>query len=297
MYHSLRIPRRLVFVFVFVYLSFAGFSQPDDYSNPDRCKERRGLEYGGIAGFYMAGKSTAGFYSGKPGNENNVNYVFRNTYWYNEIYQLLGAYDTVFVREYPEEMKYDPAFSFGVFARYDLNCNTGIILQFSYAKLRAKDVVTVEVDPKEYLTEPDIRLCSIYGTEERNLLDLGIVHAFGKNPVSRFLIGAGVNMNNSLVKEHMIQIGTKSYNLVNVYGNNNYIPGGNQQSYEIRQGGIGFGLYGTIGGRFEFSPAVALEPGFTFYYKKIAIDPNSGFVPQMNFFVRLCFRDLLTFSE
>lgn len=271
-------------------------AQDQFYSTPEQCKERSGLEYGAIAGIYISGGASADFYSGKPGNENNVNYVFKNKYRYDEIFYLTGAYDTVFVKEYPEKMRYNPAFSFGLFAKYDLNCHTGIYVQFSYAKLRAKDVVTVEVDPKEYLTEPDIRLYPIQGTEERNMVDLGFTHAFGQNKFARFTIGGGISMNNSLVKEHIIRIENKSFNLVNVYGSNSYVPGGTQQAYEIRQGGIGFGIFGTVGARFEFSPAIAVEPGFTLYYKQIKIDPSNGFTPHFNFFVKLCFRDLLSFS-
>lgn len=284
-------------VFMLICINQGIRAQDNEYSDSARCFERRGLEYGVNAGFYFAGKETADFYSGKPENENNVNYVFNNEYWNDEIYLLLGAADTFFVREYPQNMKYEPSFSFGLFAKYDLNCRTGIYLQFTYAKLQAKDVVTIEVDPKDYLTEPDIRLCPIVGTEERNLLDLGINHAFGNNKIARILLGGGINMNNTLVKEHVLVIEDKPYNLVNQYLNNSYVPGGNQQSYEVRQGGIGFGIFGTVGARFEFSPAIAIEPGFAFYYKHIAIEPNSGFTPHMSFYLKLCFRDLVSFSD
>jgi len=287
----------ITFTFVVSGMFNDVFAQNETYSSPEQCAERSGLEYGVLAGIYISGGQTAGFYSGKPENENNVNFIFSNKYWRDEIWQLLGANDTFFVREYPQNMRYTPAFSFGMFAKYDLNCHTGIYLQFSYAKLRAKDMVTIEVDPKDYLTEPDIRLCPILGTEERNMVDLGFNHAFGNNKIARFTIGGGINMNNSLVKEHVIRIGDKPFNLVNVYGNNQYIPGGTQQSYEIRQGGIGFGIFGTIGARLEFSPLIAIEPGVTVYYKQIKIDPGNGFTPHFNFYVRLCFRDLLSFSE
>ncbi|MBK6347911.1 MAG: hypothetical protein IPF68_18620 [Bacteroidales bacterium] len=278
-------------------------AQDEGYGNPEQCRERRGLEYGGIAGIYLAGRETADFYSGKPGNENNVEYVFKNQYWYNEIYQLLDVNDTARILEYPDKMKYNPAFSFGLFAKYDLDCRNSIYLQFSYARLTAKDVVSIEVDPKEYLTEPDIRLLPVYGTEERNMIDLGFTHAFGNNKVARVIVGGGINMNNTLVKEHILKVESKNgvtekdYNLVNIYGSNSYVPGGTQQSYEMRQGGIGFGIFGTVGMRLEFSPLIAIEPGFAYYYKQIMLEPGNGFSSQMNFYLRLCFRDLISFSQ
>jgi len=283
---------------VFILVATSMFAQQDGYANAERCLERRGLEYGGVAGIYLPDKSTAGFYSGKPGNENNVEYVFKNQYWYNEIYQLLRAYDTVIIREYPDNMKYNPAFSFGLFAKFDLNCHTGIFLQFYYAKLKAADAITIEVDPPiDYLAEPDIRICPIIGTEERNMVDLGFTHAFGINPIARFVLTGGIQMNNSLVKEHILRIERKNYNLVNVYGKNSYIPGGTQQAYEIRQGGIGFGIFAGAGVRLEFSNTIAIEPGLNVYYKHSAIDPSAGFTPDLNFYVKLCFRDLLSFNE
>jgi len=263
----------------------------------EECKNRSGFEYGGTGGIYLANDKTADFYSGKPGNENDVNYVFSNFYWYEEIRKLLNFYDTVFVREYPEKMGYSPAFSFGLFVKYDLNCNTGFILQFYYAKLKANDYVSVEVDPKEYLTEPDIRLLPVKGVEERNMIDFGINHAFGLNKTARLTLGGGISMNNTLVKENSLYVEDKKYNLIRVYGNRPYIPNTNQQTYDIRQGGIGFGVFGSAGVRLEFSPSIAVEPGFTVHYMTVNLKEKPGFSPQFNFYVRLLFRDLLNFSN
>ncbi|MBW6491790.1 MAG: hypothetical protein K0B15_11425 [Lentimicrobium sp.] len=274
-------------------------AQNNFYSDPEECLKRSGIEYGGIAGFYIPGNGTAGFYSGKPENENNANYILKNKYWYDEIYQRVGAYDTIFIREYPEKMKYNPAFSFGLFVKYAINCRSGFYLQFHYAKLTAKDFISFEVDPPiDYLAEPDIRLYPVIGIEERNMVDLGYSHAFGNNPVSRFIIGGGINMNNTLVKESVLRIEDKPFNMVNRYSSGQtYIPGAAQQTYEFRQGGIGFGIFGTLGGRFEFSPAVAIEPGIAVYYKKINLEAYNGFYPQFNIFVKLCFRDLVSFAQ
>jgi len=300
-YKSLKGMSRLFSIIVFVISSLVLLATLNSaaqqlYSKED-CIKRSGFEYGGIGGIYIASNSTADFYSGKPENENNVDYILNNSYWYEEIRHLLDFYDTVFVREYPEKMGYSPAFSFGLFVKYDFNCRTGIYAQFYYAKLRANDVVTVEVDPKDYLTEPDIRLCPIRGVEERNLLDLGITHSIGMSKTARLTLGAGINMNNTLVKESAIYLGGKKYNLMRVYGNRPYIPNSNQQQYEIRQGGIGFGIFGSVGARIEFSPVVAIEPGFSTHFMKVNLEQGSVFTPQMNFYVKIIFRDLLNFNE
>lgn len=268
------------------------------YSNKEDCKSRSGIEYGGIAGFYFAGNGSAGFYSGKKGNENNAEYIMNNKYWYDEIFLLTRANDKVVILEYPEKMKYNPAFSFGLFVKYNVDCHKGFYLQFHYAKLTAKDVITFEVDPPiDYLAEPDIRLYPVIGTEERNMVDLGYNYIFGDKPASRLFIGGGINMNNTLVKESVLRIEDKPFNMVNVYSSGqSYIPGAALQSYEFRQGGIGFGVFGTLGGRFEFNEAVAIEPGISVYYKYINLESYKGFYPQFNVFVKICLRDLVSFE-
>lgn len=285
-------------VLLLLCLDFAS-AQNYLYSNEEDCKSRSGIEYGGIAGFYFAGNGSAGFYSGKEGNENNAKYIMKNKYWYDEIFQLVRANDTVFIKEYPGKMKYNPVFSFGLFVKYNLDCHKGFYLQFHYAKLTAKDVITFEVDPPiEYLAEPDIRHYPVIGIEERNMVDLGYNYIFGNNPASRFFIGGGVNMNSTLVKESVLRIEDKSYNMVNVYSSGqSYIPGAALQSYDFRQGGIGFGVFGTFGGRFEFNDAVAIEPGISVYYKHINLESYKGFYPQFNFFVKICLRDLVSFEQ
>lgn len=284
-------------LFVCLFLVFAtGNVFAQNIFTKEECKNRSGFDYGGIAGIYMASDKSAGFYSGRPENENNVDYVFDNYYWYEEIRKLLNFNDTIFVREYPEKMGYSPAFSFGLFATYNFNCNTGIYVQFYYVKLRANDVVSFEVDPKEYLTEPDIRLIPIRAVEERNIVDLGITHAFGLSKTARLTLGGGISMNNSLVKEHSLVVESEKYNLVHVYGNRPYVPGSSQQSYEIRQGGIGFGLFGSVGVRMEFTPSVSIEPGFTTHLMNVNIKEKAGYTPEMNFYVKLILRDVLNFN-
>jgi hypothetical protein len=268
-----------------------------DKFTSEQCKLRTGFEYGAIAGIYVANNSTADFYSGRPGNENYVNYVFDNPYWYEELWKMDFFKDTAYVLAYPGKMGYAPAFSFGLFVKYDFNCKTGLYAQFYYVKLRSNDIVTVEVDPPiEALYERKIRHCPISGIEERNILDLGISHSIGLNRVSRLALGLGVSMNNTLVKEHSIYISEKQYNLMRIYGNNLYVPNSNQQIFQIRQGGIGFGMFASLGVRLEFSPVVAIEPGASIHFMNVNLESASTLTPQMNFYLKLAFRDLLRFE-
>jgi len=295
--HSLTSLLEVLLVAALLSLFTGASAQMYDYSIKEDCLSRSGFEYGAVAGFYLPGKGSAHFYSGKPGEENNVEYIFKNKTWYEEIYRNLDAHYKVYIKGYPDNIKYTPAFEFGMFFSYNFNCRTSLYFQFSYVRLLVKDIITLQVDSITYLAEPDIRLFGIRGEEERNILDVAVNHYFGNSPVIRPMIGLGINMNNTLVKKHVLRIADKDYNLVNVYGNRPYIPGGTQQGYDIRQGGIGFGVFATVGARLEFSKLVAIEPGFTFYYKQINLESAKGFYPQYNLFVRLCFRDLISFND
>lgn len=289
-------PVMLLLVVVGLLLSTLQVNGQNKYTD-EECKQRTGFEYGAVAGIYIADRTSADFYSGRPDKENYVNYVFNNSHWYEELWKMDFFKDTAYVLDYPEKMSYAPAFSFGLFVKYDLNCKTGIYAQFYYVKLRANDIVTVEVDPPiEALYERKIRHCPIIGIEERNILDLGISHSVGLNKVSRLSLGAGISMNNTLVKEHSIYLSEKKYNLMRIYGNNLYIPNSNQQIFQVRQGGIGFGMFASVGVRFEFSPVVAIEPGASVHFMKINLDELSSLTPQMNFYLKLSFRDLLKFN-
>lgn len=289
---------KVILTFILLYITSSLSAQMLDYSIKEDCFSRSGFEYGAVAGFYLPGKGSAHFYSGKPAEENNAEYVFKNKYWYEEIFYNLDANDTVFIKGYPDKVKYTPTFQFGMFFSYNFNCHTSLYFQFSYVKLQVKDILTVEVDPPlEYLGEHDIRLFGIRAEEERNMFDVALNHYFGNNPTFRPMIGLGINMNNTLVKKHVLRIADKDYNLINIYGNRPYIPGGTAQGYDIRQGGIGFGAFATVGARLEFSKLIAIEPGFTFYYKYINLESAKGFYPQYNLFVRLCLRDLISFND
>ncbi|HQB48160.1 MAG TPA: hypothetical protein PK785_04790, partial [Bacteroidales bacterium] len=50
-----------------------------------------GWQFGINLGMYLANKNSAAFYNGLPGNENNIAYILKNYYWYNEIKQELNG--------------------------------------------------------------------------------------------------------------------------------------------------------------------------------------------------------------
>ena len=248
-----------------------------------------GINFGG----YFANKYSANFYNGTPGNLDSLGYIWRNKDWYQDIKIALHSVDKVIVLGYPTNMHYQVALTAGVFLRYNFDRKNGIFLQADYSLLKAEDVITVEVDPKEFLTLPDIRQIPIAGREERAMLALGFQRSFPLKSKLYFFIDGGAMMCYSHVKKFVLVVEGKEYNMINVYGKNKYQQGVNNQEFSTIQYGLGFG--GLAGGGFGLpvSDLFILEPGFSMQYYPVNLTGYPGYKPSFNIYVRI----LLGFSH
>lgn len=166
-----------------------------------------------------------------------------NNYWYREIKQALGATDTVFVSGYPTDMHYQVAFSGGLFVRFNFNRKNGIFLEANYTQLKAVDAITLNIDPASYPTLPNIVLEPIEGKEARVLIDVGYQRSFPlKSKIYFFLQGGGLMCYTQVVRSIFVVKGTE-YNMINIYGNQVYVPNSNSQTYNITQNAFGFGAF------------------------------------------------------
>jgi hypothetical protein len=254
-----------------------------------------GLQFGLDFGMYLANKYPANYYNGSDGNENNIKYVFGNTYYNNEIKQLLNVSDTskFFLREYPTNMHYPATPSAGLYISYNFNRSTGIYLQFNYVKLKPHDVFSIEVSPQdEVLTNPDLRLYSISGVEERINIDIGYSKAFRVSDNTDFMGEAGIAVNDIRVLKSSINIENKEYSLINIYGKDSYVPGASQQVYDIYEGGIGIGIHGGAGIKFNFSESFALQPGATLYWNNVNLEGYKDMRFNSFFYLRFIARQL-----
>jgi len=252
-----------------------------------------GLQFGLDFGLYLPNKYPANYYNGSDGNLNNIKYVFGNKYQYDELYLALNAADTFFLKQCPTNMRYPATASAGLYISYNFDRSTAVYLQFNYVKLKPHDAFTVEVDPKEYLTNPDLRLFSISGEEERINIDLGYSRAFRLFDNIDIIGETGIALNDIKVLKSRIFIENKEYSLINVYGKNSYIPNSNMQTYDITQGGIGIGLHGGAGIRFNFSESFGLQPGFTLYWNNVNLEGYKDMRFSSFFYLRFIARKLL----
>ena len=301
-------------------MSDKSFLMPqDEYSEK---YDLTGWRLGINMGMFMAGKSTAQYYSGEFFNENNIEYVLNNYYWYEEIKQELNGHnvlknasqdqysdwqssfadwqrqygitpnptdETYFWVYYPLSMKYDATISMGFYAKYNFNNSTGIFFQSNYVKLKTGGAFQLVIDSVTYFSEPALRTGYIVGTEERVNIEIGISKTYPIKDIIHFFVETGFHINSTRVLTSDIQIGKREYTIINKYGELGYQPGTAQTEYEFYQGGIGFGIFLAGGLKFQLTEDISIDPGIQFYYKKLNLEGYKNFTPDYFAYVRLIF--------
>jgi hypothetical protein len=274
-----------------ILLSVKAFSQDDD----KYCGWTFGLNFG----LYYPSGYTADYFNGSSTNENKASWVFGNYYWYQDIYEALDATDTVFIADggLPTNMHYNIAINPGLFGEYRFNKSYSLGFEFNYLKLKANDAISIEVDPKLYATNPDIRLYPVKGVEERVYFNLALKRFFesSKQNVMYFALG-GINVNNTKVLKNVLFIENKEYSMINIYGNKNYVPNSSMQTFSVYEGGIGFGLVAGGGASITFENGMVLEPGITANWTKVNLEGYKRFTPGVGIYIRFILNSLL-FAE
>jgi len=248
-------------------------------------------------GMAFANKYQANFYNGAEGNQNTLSYVLGNQYWSQDIRRLVR--DTFSLAGMPTNMKYNPAFCVGFSIKKKFNNHVGAFVQFNFSRFKANDVFTLKVGatPSGTVTNENLRNYPIWGKEDRINIDLGVSGelAFAKN-ISGFLEG-GLNINNTKVKENAISIEGTDFNLINVYANQNYVPNVALQEYQVKEGGLGLGMFVSPGIEFKFNDNVAIDLLGSVYWTKINLMHYNAFRPQYNFMIRFVFSTSVEFEN
>lgn len=279
---------------IFVLLNPLFITAQHTSPRPEKdARENRGFQFGFNIGLFLPNGYTANYYNGSDGNENNIRYIFGNYYNYQDIRRLLNVSDTFFVKQFPADMHYRPTTIAGFYMGYNFNRKNSMYIQFNYSKLKPRDIFTVEVDPKDYLTEPDLRLYTVSGEEERINIDIGYSRSYPVTDHMDFVASAGLALNDTKVLKAVINLEGKEYSIVNVYGNRSYVPGTNMQEYQFTEGGIGFGLHGGAGVNFNFANKFALQPGVTLYWNNVNLEGYKAMKISSCFFLRIIALNIL----
>lgn len=278
-----------------------------------------GWRFGINIGMYFASNYSAQFYSGEPFNENNIDYVLDNQYWYEEIQQELNSNkvynafdylppqafqssweawknqynvqdgDKTWWIYYPIEMKYDATVSPGFYAKYNFNNTTGVFIQTNYVELKTSGAFQLVIDTVTFTSEPGFRTGFLRGKERRSTIDVGISKFYRTGQYTSIFIETGLHMNSTKVLENRIKIGNREYTIINRYGSGGYVPNSNSYEYDVYQGGIGFGVFLNGGLKFILNEAVSFDPGVSIYYKNLDLEGYKEFKPDIYAYVRIIF--------
>jgi hypothetical protein len=279
----------LLIIILLVGGSFVTSAQnEEEYNSDEISNDGKGWVFGLNMGIYYVSKNTAANYNGSLYNENNVGYVLSNYYWYQDIFHALGATDSIAVAGLPQNMHYKMSVQPGIYTQYCFNPTMALIIQFNYMKLKAEDVIIFEVDPKTYLTEPDLRLYPIHGVEERIYADIGYKRTYPKSQKFSYYYMGGLNVNSTQVKKSSFWVEDIEYTMIdNIDGS--YSPNGNYQTVNIYQGGIGVGIFAGAGTTFTFPNGYVAELGLTTHWLMVNLTGYQSMNPGVGMNVRFMF--------
>jgi hypothetical protein len=213
-----------------------------------------------------------------------------NYYFYHDIFDAVGAHDTVMVAGLPGNMHYKPAMQPGIYAQYSFNSVIALMIEFNYMKLKADDAITFDIDPpQDYLGEHKLVLYPMRGAEERIYADIGIKRTYPKTDKLSYYIMGGVNVNSTQVKKCSFYVKDVEYNMVNVYLSGGYVPGGNTQSYSVYQGGIGVGGFAGAGTALTFGNSIVVETGLTAHWLMVKLENYQTMNPGIGAYIRFMF--------
>jgi hypothetical protein len=266
---------------------------------PDTAYEYKGFDFFISGGVYFGNAYTAAYYNGNPKNECNLNYIFNNKTWYDQItLQIMEKYpyfsDSIYYDEFPQEMSYEPALSIQLGFRYKFNKNWGFSFIYSFARLKATDVFLIKYkDPVPGNQRPDYAIENLFAQENRSFFDLSVTYIFHPHRIVKPFIELGAQFTYLKVKDFAAIIENQQYTLLDKYNGATYVPGQQLQEYNTVYGGAGYGISFQAGIRFAFSKKVAIEPAFYMSASSFGLKGYKDLSMQYGVYIRLIINDLI----
>lgn len=230
--------------------------------------------YGLNIGSYFANDGTANYYNGS--GHHNLDAAINREHNYNRIRESLG-YDFELLA-LPMDMGYSPTMMIGIFGTILIGERTGIHGEFNFARLRAEDYFSLELDRPSFIEGDNVYLFPLRGTEERSEIRLGIQHTAESegSSVHPFFEG-GMSFVNTRVRENIARIEGRSYSIRNL----------SDTYYDFRDDGIGFGGYASLGIRMDIGDSYALALGAGSSFLNINLGDNDSFYLNYSLFARI----------
>lgn len=235
-----------------------------------------GLSVFASAGAVWADGGNSNFYSGRPGNANTINRVLHSNSYGTRIWtdlktsglisDAIGSYNELQVVEYPE-MYYRTSYQIGLGIRYDYASGFGWLLRFDLMRLTANGAFNLSSTNGTGILSGNHQYirCGMMGREDRINIDLALTRTVALSGNLCLELDLGLNLNNTKVKENMMEINGSTYSILDVWGGNS--PDVGVGSYEyINQGGLGWGVFmsGLLG--YQIEGVGAIKAGYTCYH-------------------------------
>jgi len=284
--------KRIVVLLLLLCAMAVSFAQKDTLMNgtPVRITDKswadRGFDFYIAGGMLYGNKFNANYYNGSKLNENNLNFILGNQYWYEEWQRTVSEYyphismnDRIYVND-PKDFNWDLHYKLSMMvslgARYKLGKGWAVALSYSFSRLTTSTHVLLSSNTVtgNMYKQPVV---AIVGKEYRSMIDLSASYLFSQvSPIAKPFVELGVQFNYAKVKSFEAALLDKqnklvgnTYPLLNIYDNQGYYPGA--QTYDYTFGGPGFGFSGAAGLKIVCGKYVSIDPTFYCYFGRLGI--------------------------
>lgn len=269
--------KRLLIVISFFPLFFATpfFLHAQNFRSSDSTWYSKGFDFNIAVGAYFGNKYNAAYYNGSAQNENNIYYLLNNKYWYDDIHQLIvntypyvSISDSIFLAEgeksLPQDMRYSAGMSISLGFRYKFTKNWGINLNYTFARIKATDVFTLDYNGPPSNTQVGRPFQEhLIGIERRSIFDLSVSYLFHPHQMLKPFVELGVQFNFLDVRKFFALFeNTLELNMLDYYNGVSYVPGMQMQEYDVQFGGPGYGFSFVAGLKIVFNKYVSIDPVF-----------------------------------
>lgn len=288
--------KKLFFIPIILFLVSAAPAQSQRMKSDTTSWHERGFDFMVAGGVYFGNKYNAAYYNGSPDNENGLDYLFNNKYYYDEINKLVlqnhpYISDSVFLGELPQNMKYSPSMAISFGFRYKFNKNWGINFSYSFSKLTATDMFTLVYRSVPGNYHPGYLQEYLVAKENRSMFDLSASYLFNAHPVVKPFLELGLQFNFVKVKKFIALIEEREFELLDYYNGVNYVPGIPIQEYNTVYGGPGYGMTLTAGIKLAFNKYISIDPTFYLSASSVGLTGYKNIALNYGAFIRVIMSD------
>lgn len=255
----------LLIFFIPVFFSVSSFAYNPVKNGKDTTLNFNGWYFGINLGSYFASRKTANYYNGSGRINNLNNAIINNVTNHDSLVNRFGHEFYIDTSSLPQNMRYDPAINIGIHLRKMFRNQLSLFFEMNYSRLKTTNIAVIYVeDYSAGFMNPDYYQATLLGEEDRYDFNIGLSKEFLKKKISPFA-SFGIDMNNVKVVKSQVQVQGMVIDLESPY----------YAMYNVRQGGVGFGVFGCIGIDAKFGKNGMMNLGWNLSYKRINLTDES----------------------